>query len=82
MANFKIFKKVSMLASIYQYPRNENLPRTSYESDQPLIPTPTESAESRQINQEKFCLAFVCSNDAEWTAMNQLINVHGSGSSL
>ena len=71
-----------MLAGIYQHSRNENLPRTSYESDQPLIPTPTESTESRQINQEKFCLAFVCSNDAEWMAMNQLINVHGSGSSF
>merc|ERR1712168_61138 len=50
--------------------------RISFESDQPLIETQTESR-ILQINQEKFCLAFVCTNDSDWTSMHQLINVHG-----
>jgi hypothetical protein len=54
----------------------KNIQRTSFESDQPLTETPTESR-ILQINQEKFCLAFVCTNDSDWTSMHQLINVHG-----
>jgi len=50
----------------------------SVESDRPLIQYQGSPSESRilQANQEKFCLALVCTNDSDWTLMHQLINVH------
>ena len=81
-ADFEIDSSISkrLYSNIYCLrSRNNNSidqQRTSFESDQPLIETPTESR-TLQINQEKFCVVFVCKNDSDWTSMNQLINAHG-----